>query len=202
MISQTNILHQPRPMCQRQWSASTARECCLEILPRKVTAQIGYFDAVAPVLREFFAFLDENRLLPQAATLAKALTGLDQEIVAAASDRSSWGPAKSFMMAALDDGADVHNEEAVSRYMLQFNERLQATRSLAPPPENTEPMSGSPPPTIDCLFAGPNPKLGAMIHARAAAARNTRSAVERKSRLDGSSRERVKASVAKLWREL
>src|SRR5271166_243663 len=39
------------------WNRSVLTECCLEILPKKMSAGSAFFQAVAPVLALFFSFL-------------------------------------------------------------------------------------------------------------------------------------------------
>ena len=55
------------------------------------------------------------------ARLAKAAASLHDEIVANSKDRSNWGPAKHFVMAAQDAGVDISEPGALEAFMLQFN---------------------------------------------------------------------------------
>lgn len=48
-----------------EWDCGTVRECCTEILPRKVSAEVSFFEAVPPVLAAFFRFLDAQSLHPR-----------------------------------------------------------------------------------------------------------------------------------------
>ncbi len=112
----------------RKWDRGAVVECCTEILPRKVSAEVSYFEAVAPVLSAFFSFLEDESLLPNGRALAKAAASLHDEIVANSEDRSNWGPAKHFVMAAQDAGVDIGDPVALQAFMLQFN-LLQIARS-------------------------------------------------------------------------
>jgi hypothetical protein len=66
-----------------EWNPAVLRECCLEIMPRKMSAEQAFFQAVAPVLSAFFRFLGERSLLRNARELASTVAELDGEIVCA-----------------------------------------------------------------------------------------------------------------------
>jgi hypothetical protein len=72
-----------------------------------MSAELAFFQAVAPVLSAFFTFLAEKGLLSNARALAKIVAELDEEIVAASQDQRHWGPAKAFAMAAQKAGVDM-----------------------------------------------------------------------------------------------
>lgn len=104
-----------------EWDEPGIDDCCLGILPGKVTAEETFFKAVAPVLSAFFAFLAKRRLLKNATRLAKKVARIDKQIVREASDPTNWGMAKSFAMAALEAGVDVTNEEELNEFMARFD---------------------------------------------------------------------------------
>src|ERR1041384_696737 len=47
-----------------EWGCDAVCECCIEILPRKVSAELSFFEAIAPVLGAFFRFLGDQSLHP------------------------------------------------------------------------------------------------------------------------------------------
>jgi hypothetical protein len=98
-------------------------ECCLEILPRKMSAERSFFEAVAPVLSTFFDFLAARGLLPAAGRLSKAAAQLDKDIVAASQDQRNWGPAKAFIMAAEQAGVNTCDQAAMGQFLIQHNLR-------------------------------------------------------------------------------
>ena len=106
-----------------EWTRSTVYECCTEILPRKVSADLSFFEAVAPVLSAFFDFLDSQSLLHDARSLAEVAGCLHEEILAKAREQRNWGPAKRFVMAALEAGVDIHDSAALQAFMIEFNLR-------------------------------------------------------------------------------
>ena len=153
-----------------EWDRGAVVECCTDILPRKVSAKSSFFEAVAPVLSAFFRFLAHQSLLPNGRVLAEAADKLADEIVAHAQDRSSWGPAKHFVMAAHEAGVDIQDQAALTAFMLEFNLR-QAARSGAvgtrkppfpfgrmPEPERREPKYQPPPSRYDPCPCGSGKK--------------------------------------------
>lgn len=104
----------------KKWNESGLVECCLDILPGKVTADKSFFKSIAPVLFAFFNFLGEKKLLRKASRLAKTVKEIDSQIVKNASDSSGWGFAKSMLMGAKKAGVDLENENEVNKFIF-FN---------------------------------------------------------------------------------
>jgi SEC-C motif len=120
-----------------QWNGGVLTECCVEILPRKMSAELPFFEAVAPVLSAFFDFLAGKGLLSKARELSAAVAELDAEIVAASQNERNWGPAKAFIMAAEKAGVDTCDRGAMDRFLIEHNLRLLArleARQAAPVP--------------------------------------------------------------------
>lgn len=140
-----------------QWSPGGVSECCVEVLPRKVTAKLPFFQAVAPVLSAFFTFLAEKALLPNARALAETVAELDREIVAASQDPRNWGPAKSFAMAAEKAGVDLTDRRAMYQFMAEYNLRMLAQS----PAERPAPVLPTPfPATSTAPIRHAGPKTG------------------------------------------
>jgi len=127
-----------------EWDCDAVEDCCTEILPRKVSAERSFFEAIAPVLSAFFKFLEDQSLLRNGRALAEAVEDLDDEIVANADDRSNWGPAKHFVMAAHDAGVDIQNPAALEAFMLQFNLQQAARSSFASAMQSSSPFAHAP----------------------------------------------------------
>src|SRR6266536_3374425 len=69
-----------------EWSSDAVGECCIEILPRKVSAELSFFEAIAPVLGAFFRFLGDQSLHPKGHALADTVEDIAEDIVANARD--------------------------------------------------------------------------------------------------------------------
>ena len=131
-----------------EWNPAVLRECCLEIMPRKMSAEQAFFQAVAPVLSAFFRFLGERSLLRNARELASTVPELDGEIIRASQDERNWGPAKAFVMAAEKAGVDTCDQKAMSLFMIEHNlrqvARMQARRSIPVSPTPCLPAPATP----------------------------------------------------------
>ena len=141
-------------MAPEQWDRSGLTECCVEVIPRKMSANLAFFQAVAPVLSAFFSFLAENRLLSNARALAKAVAELGEDIVAASEDKRSWGPAKSFVMAAQEAGVDLGDSKAMDKFMAVYNLNILARQPPAPRAPSY-PAASIPAPTVPVRRSGP-----------------------------------------------
>jgi len=139
-----------------KWNQSVLRECCVEILPRKISVELAFFQAVAPVLSAFFDFLADKGLLSHACDLAKTVAELDNEIVAASQDEGSWGPAKTFIMAAEKAGVNTCDQRALGQFMVEHNLR-QLARTQAQPPASVVPMASLATPAIPLRHSHPKP---------------------------------------------
>jgi hypothetical protein len=104
-----------------EWNESGLEECCLDTLPRKITADESYYRSIAPVLSAFFNFLGEKGFLKNASNLAKKVKKIDKQIVKNASDSSRWGMAKSMLMAAKKAGVDIENEKELNKFIQLYN---------------------------------------------------------------------------------
>ncbi len=141
----TEYSHGYLGLAPKNWNGASLRECCVELMPQKMTAELAFFKAVAPVLAAFFNFVAEKGCLSQGRDLAITAAKLDKEIVAASQNKSNWGFAKSFMMAAEEAGIDVCDQQALHRFMLVYNARRLAQLS-GPPPTRVPPMPALPAP--------------------------------------------------------
>jgi len=103
-----------------EWDEDGLKECCLYILPRKITADESYFKSIAPVLSAFFAFLGEKNLLKNTSQLIRKVKKIDKQIVKNAKDPKNWGIAKTFAMAAKDAGVDITDEEEMQKFMALY----------------------------------------------------------------------------------
>jgi SEC-C motif len=124
-----------------RWNRGVLTECCLEILPRKMAAGIAFFQAVTPVLSAFFDFLAAGNLLSNASDLSKVVAELNADIVAASQDERNWGPSKTFIMAAERAGVDTSDENALRRFMVEYNLRQLARMEAAQTGSRPPPLS-------------------------------------------------------------
>ena len=120
----TEYMYNYNLLLPEEWDEDSTEECCLYLLPRKVSAEIAFFKAVSPVLSAFFNFLEEKKYLKNASRLAKRVKPLDKEIVKNASNPNNWGIAKSIVMMALKAGVDPSNEKEMQEFIQEYNKRM------------------------------------------------------------------------------
>lgn len=131
------------------WNLSDLQEVCLQILPRKVTADEDYFQSVAPVLSTFFTFLTTQGYLKNTQPLSKVVSNFHAEIIQRAADPENWGMAKSLCMGAMKQGIDISDTEKLNNFMIEYNRKLSTSSGLkkllssyAQVPIRTEPKVG------------------------------------------------------------
>lgn len=116
------------------WNCEAVRECCIEILPRKVTAELAFFESVAPVLGAFFRFLGDQGLHPQGQALAKTVDDIAADIVSNAQDSRNWGMAKHLAMAAKEAGLNLADQSPLDVFAATYDQLALHFMSSGPPP--------------------------------------------------------------------
>jgi hypothetical protein len=99
-------------------------EVLLKLFPRKLTAERDFFEKVAPVTEAFLKWMESEGILADTVDLAETVHDWADTIVANSMDPKYWGMAKSFTMQAKADGVDIGNQEAVQRYIAEYNRPL------------------------------------------------------------------------------
>lgn len=127
----TEYMYSNNLLIPEEWNESGLEECCLDTLPRKITADESYYESIAPVLSSFFRFLGEKELLKNASKLANKVKKIDKQIVKNSSDSSSWGMAKTMFMNAKKAGVDIENEAELKKFMHLFNQQQHANKKQA-----------------------------------------------------------------------
>jgi hypothetical protein len=118
-----------------KWTTADVRMVCLDLVPRKVTAEADFFEHFGAGLAAFFAFLDRERLMKGAGTLAATAAKIAPEIPKLAASPRNWGMAKSFMMGASASGYDPTNKEDLDSYMSAYSAGALANLAQGLPPQ-------------------------------------------------------------------
>ena len=105
----------------KDWTIETLKEVCLELFPRKFTAETEYFKVTGAILTQFFGFLEEHQYLKTAGQLQREMRNTAPEMVRLAKDPRNWGVAKSMCMQALQAGVDLSNAQAMNEFMTNYN---------------------------------------------------------------------------------
>ena len=111
------------------WNIYGLRECCVDVLPRKVTARKEFSTALPKVLKQFFLFLDENEFIKNGKSLAEEVINLEGDIIKAMNNSSKWGLAKTFMMNAMNEGVDISDQEELNKYISNYNDNINRQRN-------------------------------------------------------------------------
>jgi hypothetical protein len=128
-----------------EWDEDGLEECCLDTLPRKVSAEESYYISISSVLSAFFGFLGEKSLLKNAQGLRRRVKSIDEQIIKNAIDPKNWGIAKSFTMAARKAGVDITNEKEMEEFMALYNLLILGSKeygNLNPPVKYEKPRIG------------------------------------------------------------
>lgn len=104
-----------------EWNIEDLEECCVELMPMKVSADMCFFRSITPVLSALFNFAGENKLIADAAKLEQKVSELNGEIVENALNPKNWGHAKSLVMAAKEAGVDITNANEMNKFMAFTN---------------------------------------------------------------------------------
>lgn len=102
----------------------TLEQVLLEVFPRKITAERDLFEKVAPVVEVFLRWLESEGILANTSSLVETIRAWADTIVANGMNPQYWGMAKSIMMQARADGVDTQDEQAMQRYLAEYNLRL------------------------------------------------------------------------------
>jgi hypothetical protein len=109
----------------------TLEKVLLEGFPRKLTAERDLFEKIAPVIACFLEWLETEGILADTSGLIETVRGWKDAIVANGMNPQYWGIAKSLMMQARADGADIGDEQAMQRYISEYNLRLMEENTSA-----------------------------------------------------------------------
>lgn len=112
---------------------NTLEEVLLEVFPRKISAERDLFEKVAPVTEVFLRWLESEGILADTSGLVETIRGWADTIVANGMNPQYWGMGKSFMMQARADGVDTQDEQAVQRYIPEYNRRRMGRKLSAQP---------------------------------------------------------------------
>jgi hypothetical protein len=105
----------------KDWKSNHVQSVCLEWIPKKVTAEIEFFNCFGDIIIAFLNFLDDKQYIKNAKTLQKTVAEIKHKIPAIAADPRNWGMAKSMMMGAQKSGYDINDKDDLNDYMMDYN---------------------------------------------------------------------------------
>jgi len=117
-----------------QMSSSDLREILFDLFPRKVSAEPHEAPDVIRELQAFWAFLQREFHLANAAACLKVLDDkAAHELKKAMGNPANFGIAKSFIMMGMERGADMGSEEGINEWMKTYNAEIAAGTGLRIP---------------------------------------------------------------------
>jgi hypothetical protein len=127
--SVANLMADFQEELPHQWTASALMDCLTEDVPRKISADNDWFDAIPGAMCALLEHAADAGELEQGRELARVIRSRADEIQRASRDPMRWGMAKTVLMAALDEDVDPTDHHAMGDFIERWNERV------APPPE-------------------------------------------------------------------
>jgi uncharacterized protein YchJ len=73
-------------------------EMMLDVMPRKISAELSTFESFAPVMESFLSWCEDNHHMSNTKKLREHIHETSQEMISRSQKRSYWGMAKSMMM--------------------------------------------------------------------------------------------------------
>jgi len=106
-----------------EWTASALIECLTEDVPRKISADDDYFDAIPGAMVTLLEHLADSGELEQGRKLAELVASRANGIRRAGRDPARWGMAKTLMMAAQAEGVDPLDSLQMDDFIERWNQR-------------------------------------------------------------------------------
>lgn len=115
------------------------------VLPRKVSAEIEWFNNCPRVLNAFFSFLGDIQVNPDVPDILMTIKTHTPRMLERAGDPTFWGLAKSIVMKMKKDGVDITDEAAKYSWIQKYNLEQMASRRGESPMGYQEEMGISSP---------------------------------------------------------
>lgn len=114
------------------WSPSAVEETMLSWFPRQVSCRLESARRLPAIMAALLRHVAPRRGLGRDSLdqLLNTVAAAEADFVESISDRRRYGPAKSVVMAMLDEDVDVGDPRAVDAWIAAFNRRPQALRDL------------------------------------------------------------------------
>jgi len=113
-----NYMYDYQGRIPQKWNLLSVKEVLLHYVPTKISAEKEVFAVYGDVLLAYFKFLQERRYVGTK-SLQQLVIKVKDKIVENSQDSSTWGPAKTLIMKAINAGVDMDDEKAVKRFMIK-----------------------------------------------------------------------------------
>lgn len=119
------------------WSAGHVEAFLLDYFPARVGSEAPAVSRTPERLEAFFAWLEseEYEHADVVDDIRARIHDVQPEFERRALDPSNYGPAKAVVLEMRREGIDPSDQEALSRFLDRFNERLRENPDLLPTPK-------------------------------------------------------------------
>lgn len=100
----------------------TIHEVCLDVMPRKVSAEKESFEAFAPTIVAFLSWCEQEGYLSNTSSTQNCIAGIGPEMVEQSQDNRNWGLAKSLFFGGSSQGFDMSDEDEIQQFMTHYNQ--------------------------------------------------------------------------------
>jgi hypothetical protein len=125
-----------------RWSIDDLDEIYLELHPAKMIVEDDELDSVLAEARAFITFLAETDLLDPQSDRPDVLLGhlerIEEGFVRNMGDVARYSPGKRFVMAAMANGVDLDDHDALQLFMADFNARKREREAVLVRRSHTE----------------------------------------------------------------
>lgn len=105
------------------WTPNGIRTLFMDIIPAQFSGPLEVSMRMPHNFKQYLIFLGATGFPQSIEPLVRAINQCEDRAKVRMQDKSLWGPAKTFAMAALEDGIDFADETAVHRYMASYNKK-------------------------------------------------------------------------------
>lgn len=115
-------MYQYEGQTPNEWEDDAVNEVCVHWFPSKTSAEKETFECFGNVMLHFFDFLEDRGYL-ETQSFQEIVKNVKDKVVENSQDRSLWGPAKTMMMTALEEGVDVQNQAEMNNFVQKMQRR-------------------------------------------------------------------------------
>lgn len=99
-----------------RWDSKNLTTICLEIIPKKLIAEVSFFEGFGDVLIAFLKFLHSKDYIKNSVVLIKTVEKIKDKIPTVANNSENWGMSKAFIMSARANGVDINDKETMDTF--------------------------------------------------------------------------------------
>ena len=115
-------MYQYEGQTPNEWDDDSVNEVCVHWIPSKVSAEKEIFECFGNVMLHFFEFLEDKKYLATQ-SFQEIVKNVKDKVLENSQDPALWGPAKTMVMAAMEAGVDMQNQEEMNKFVQKMQQR-------------------------------------------------------------------------------